>query len=295
MTAGLTAMNGLYGNSYGMQNYYNNPYFLQAYNSPNYNQMIQAQQQMYAQQPATNTLGQTGHQSGLQIPSGTNVNFQGAQSAISNEGKEEKKSNGLAWAIGIGATAIGACWWLASRGKARNATGLWNQIKTGFKSLYKKPNIVKEAQNIAKNKEIFKFNDALKWTEQGANLKGFQFELKNADGVLNRVTVQNGQVSALTDLTKKATKENNLRNITEAYNNGTLNETFKKQIDDIVKMVTDKDVSKLPKGVELKNIIYTAPVEQGYVSYLANAAKAENNGLKFLSTYADVLKETPTK
>lgn len=138
MAVGLTAMNGLYGNSYGMQNYYNNPYFLQAYNSPNYNQFMQTQQRTYQQQSVANTAGQVNTQGGVQATSGTNVNFKGAQSQITNDAKEEKKgSNGLAWLFGIGATVIGTCWWLASRGKARNATGLWNQIKLGAISLFK--------------------------------------------------------------------------------------------------------------------------------------------------------------
>ena len=53
MTAGLPAVSGLYGNNFNMQKYYNDPCFLQAYNSPNYNQMY-GQQQMYGQSPMFN-------------------------------------------------------------------------------------------------------------------------------------------------------------------------------------------------------------------------------------------------
>ena len=94
MTAGLPAVSGLYGNNFNMQNYYNNPYFLQAYNSPNYNQMY-GQQQMYGQSPMYNQqmYGQqatnTTPSSTTQLPTGSNVNFQGAQNAITTETKEE--------------------------------------------------------------------------------------------------------------------------------------------------------------------------------------------------------------
>ena len=281
MTARLSAMNGLYGMN-NFQNYYNNPYFLQAFNSPNYNQYMQAQQGNVQQN--FNNVAQTTGQNGTQLPNGANVNFQGAQNAIANQGKEEKSGNGLAWALGITATAIGTAWWLASRGKARNAKGLWNQIKLGATSLFNKPKVLRGAK-IADYKDSLKINEALKWTDEAANLKGFQFELKNPDGVLNRITVRDGQLVGLTDLTQKATKENNLRNITEAYKNSKLNEGFQKQIDEIIKMVTSKDVSKLPTGVEIKNIVYTNPVENGIVSYMANAAKAERNGLRHLRVY----------
>ncbi len=287
MVTGLTPMDSIYS-GYGMQNFYNNPYFLQAYNSPNFNQMqamqqMQTQQQMLAQQSA-NLAGQTPTQANLQVSNGANINFQGAQSAISGEAKEEKGGNGLAWFLGLTTTAIGAAWWLSSRGKARNATGLWNQIKLGFTSLFNKPTVIKGA-DIVKHKDALKLNDALKWTDDAAKLNGFQFELKNPEGILNRVTVRNGELVGLADLTQKATKENNLRNITKLYKDNKLSDAFKKQIDDVIEAVGKKDVSSLSKDINLKNIVYSGAVEQGSATYLANALKPEMNGVKLVNYY----------
>ena len=84
MPTSLSAVDSLYNNSYG--NLYSNPYFLQAYNSPNYNQVLQAQQlqQQVAQQQQLQNSGQVGAQVGT-----NNVAFQGAKSAIANESKEK--------------------------------------------------------------------------------------------------------------------------------------------------------------------------------------------------------------
>lgn len=266
MAVGLTAMNGLYGNSYGMQNYYNNPYFLQAYNSPNYNQFMQTQQPTYQQQSVANTAGQVNTQGGVQATSGTNVNFKGAQSQITNDAKEEKKgSNGLAWLFGIGATVIGTCWWLASRGKARNATGLWNQIKLGAISLFKDSKILKGA-DIAKHKDALKLKETLKWTDDAANLKRFNFELKDADGTIQKFAYNKGQIA------NKAYKENKL------------SETLKNQVDEIVETIKRKDLSKLSADVTVKDIQYTANLKNGVGLYRAVTPDASNN-LQLVKAY----------
>lgn len=262
MTAGLSAMNGLYGMN-NFQNYYNNPYFLQAFNSPNYNQYMQAQQGNVQQN--FNNVPQTNGQNGTQLPNGANINFQGAQNAIANQAKEEKSGNGLAWALGIAATAIGTAWWLASRGKARNANGLWNQIKLGATSLFNKPTIIKGA-DIAKHKSSLNINEALKWTDEATDLRRFQFELKDANGTLQKIFVKNGEVT------------------NKAYNEGKFSETFKKQIDDIIKTIKEKDLSKIPEGVNLKNIQYTAKLNNGIGVYNAITPDAVDN-FKFAQAY----------
>jgi len=264
MTTGLTSMNGLYG-TYGMQSYYNNPYFLQAYYSPNYNQMY-GQQQMYNPQQIVSAQAGTNNSSATQLTGANNVNFKGAQSAITSEAKEEKKSNGLTWALGIGATAVGIGWWLASRGKSCNATGLWNQIKTGFKSVVSKPKILSAADDIAKHKDTLKLNEALKWTDDAAKLKGFQFELKDADGVLQKFAYNNDEI------------------ITKAYKDGKLSDTLKKQVDDIITEIKGKDIANLPSDVTLKNITYTADINIAVGFYRALTPDATNN-LKFVRAY----------
>lgn len=282
MIPGLSVSNGLYGNQYGMQNYYNNPYFLQAYNSPNYNQIAQSQQ-AYNNQMA-NSVGQTNNQTNQQTNT-SNVSFQGAQAAIQDDSeKEEKSSSGRAWGLALAATAIGTGWWLLSRGKARNANGFFNQIKTGFTSLFKDSKIIKGA-DISKYKEALGINEALKWTDEAAKLKSFQFELKNPDGVLNRITVKNGELANLIDLTQEATKGNKLRNLTSNYKDGLINADFKKQIDEIISMVSSKDISKLPTEVNLKNIQYTAGNNSGLSLYRAVTPDATNNFL-FAKSYS---------
>ena len=271
MTAGLSVANGLYGSN--MQNYYNNPYFLQAYNSPNYNQMYGQQamygqpmygqtmygQQAYGQQP-TNNVPTT------QLPDTNNVSFQGAGNSISAEAKEEKKDgNGLAWALGIGATALITAGWLALRGKARNATGIWNQIKLGATSLFNDPKILKGA-DIAKHKDALKLNDALKWTDEAANLKRFNFELKNPDGTIQKFAYNNGKI------------------VNKAYKENQLSETLKKQVDEIVETIKSKDLSKLSADVTVKDIQYTAKLNNGVGLYRAVTPDASNN-LQLVKAY----------
>lgn len=106
------------------------PYFLQAYNSPNYYQLMQTQQAQQAQQAS-----QTGAVAGVQNPTSQvqqTPTFKGAQ-------EDTTKSSGTNWgALGLTllTTGIGACWWFASKGKAAGAEGLWKQIKTGATSVY---------------------------------------------------------------------------------------------------------------------------------------------------------------
>ena len=303
MTAGLSAMNGLYGSTYGMQNYYNNPYFLQAYNYPNYNQMYAQQQVPVQQVPATSTVNS---QNPSQLTNSSNINFQGAQNVITNEAKEEKKGNGLAWALGIGATAIGASWWLASRGKARNATGLWNQIKTGFTSLFdksadvaktisfqeingkkvfsipEKTRVLKQTEAVVQNEALgLALKDGLKWTDDAAKVAGYKFDLKDGDDII-RVAVRNNNGTnnfTYTNISKGLKDEG--RKLTS------VSESLQKQIDEVVNAVNKKDIKAVPSGIELKSMFYGLENNSGtsslYFDKLGAKSKIDT-GLKFVKS-----------
>ena len=88
----VTGING-YGN---YANYANNPYFQQAYQSPNLNAQYY-QQQTQTQQPQADTVQLQATQT-----QATNPNFRGEAA------EKKKKGNGKAWAILGTAAAIGA-------------------------------------------------------------------------------------------------------------------------------------------------------------------------------------------
>ena len=110
---------------------YNDPYFLQAYNSPNYLQMQQMQQMQQAQ--------------AQQVQQSYNTNpFASQNSVMQNitpKATEEpkKKNNTAAWAV-LGTVALAGTAWMISRGKKTGAEGIFNQLKAGFKSLGKNAN-----------------------------------------------------------------------------------------------------------------------------------------------------------
>ena len=82
---------------------YNDPYFMQAYNSPNSNyQLMQQQQaQMAQQQAATQAATQNSAQSAIsESPA-----FKGSAAAIQSEAKEEKGSSAGKWILGIASVA----------------------------------------------------------------------------------------------------------------------------------------------------------------------------------------------
>lgn len=300
MAAGLSSMNGLYG-SYGMQNSFNNPYFLQAFNAPNANQ-VQAQQQAYSQQMANTAQNNVSFQ-GAQVANPNNISVQGAQATITEQAQEkESGGNGLAWALGIGVTLVGAGWWLASRGKGRGAEGLWNQIKTGFTSLFDKsadaaskitvksvngknvfslPNKVqnfKGAEAIAKSKELgIAVNEGLKWTDEAAEIARYKFDLKDGDDVI-RVTVNN----------IKGKDKLVFRNVTKGGKEQgkiltSVSEELQKQVDNVVDAVSKKDPKAIPTGIEVKDILY-ASQNNGTTSIHYNGRKAATNSLKYIQT-----------
>ena len=126
MTIGAVSNLGLGLGSTNYMQYYNDPYFLQALQSPNYYQ-LQAQNMQ---------------QAGTQLPNPTaiaNPSFKGASEQIADKGeKTEKKSNKAAkWVLGTLATAgtIFAAWKCHGKGIGENwyskiwdgAKRYWNQ------------------------------------------------------------------------------------------------------------------------------------------------------------------------
>ena len=141
------AINGFsYGYGYGNNNMYgmnglgyNDPYFIQAYNSPNYNYQLLQQQQQQAQ-----IAQQTAQQQQQIEPTQTSPSFQGAAKAIEQE-QPEKKSKASKWVLGI-ASVIGLAWAGYKCFKKGDGTGLakifdgakkygssaWNCVKGWF-------------------------------------------------------------------------------------------------------------------------------------------------------------------
>ena len=224
---------------------------------------------------------------------------------------EEKKSasTALATTLLLGTTAIGTACWLASRGRSAGAKGLWNQIKTGFKSFGKgstkvapkfqarqlengkwvislpdKARVFKGTE-IATNKDSLGIavNEGLKWTDDLAMIKGYNLEIKGADNTIKRITYRNGEVISCVDLSKSLT--DSTRNLTEAYRNGSIDEALKSQIDDAIKAINSKDVTKLPSNISLKNIAYTQEMDGAQALFAANVeTKFGTNGIKLLKT-----------
>ncbi len=104
---------------------YNDPYLMQALNSPNYYQMQQAQQSVAQTQiPAVATTA-------TDTATATNPAFQGKVA--------ESSDSGTGTAVALAATAAigGTALWILSRGKARGAKGIVEQFKKGWESFGK--------------------------------------------------------------------------------------------------------------------------------------------------------------
>ena len=127
MTIGAVSNLGLGLGSTNYMQYYNDPYFLQALQSPNYYQ-LQAQN---IQQPGT------------QVPTPTataNPSFKGASEQIADKGeKTEKKSNKAAkWVLGTLATAgtIFAGYKCFKKGGGKEFKDVFSTIWKGFKQYW---------------------------------------------------------------------------------------------------------------------------------------------------------------
>lgn len=113
-------------NSLAINGLYNDPYLMQALNSPNYYQMQQAQQ---AGTKATNVT-----QSSTATAVTNNPSFQGKAA--------ESTGSGTGVAVALTATAAigGTALWLLNRGKGKGAKNFLEQIKLGWQSLGKNAN-----------------------------------------------------------------------------------------------------------------------------------------------------------
>lgn len=109
-------------NTLALDSLYNNPYFMQALNSPSYYQLQQPQQS--AAQTQTTTTATTDSTK-------NNPTFQGKAAESTGSG------TGVALALTAAAAVGGTALWLVSRGKSRGAEGFINQIKKGIESLGK--------------------------------------------------------------------------------------------------------------------------------------------------------------
>ena len=111
---------------------YNDPYFLQAYNSPNYLQMQQMQQAQAQQVQQSNNTNPFASQNSVM------------QNITPKATEEPKKKNNTAALCILGTAAIAGTAWMVTRmvtrGKKTGAEGIFNQLKAGFKSLGKNAN-----------------------------------------------------------------------------------------------------------------------------------------------------------
>ena len=173
MTANAVSSLGMF--NYSQMGY--DPYFLQAFNSPNVNQMYQSQQvpaQQTAQQVSQALAG--------------NPSFQGAQTTT------EKKGNGKAWLLIGGAAALAGAAWMISRGKAAGAEGLVEQFKAGIKSFGKE-----SAKKVVGFTEIN--------GKKICNIPGKENIIKNsatAADDLAKIGIENGTKFSLSDLITKS-------------------------------------------------------------------------------------------
>ena len=113
---------------------YNDPYFLQAYNSPNSLQMQQMQQAQVQQAQQTSSTNPFAAQNSI---------MQNITPKATEEPK--KKNNTVAWAV-LGTAALVGTGWMIYRGKKAGAEGLGKQIIAGLKSFGNKS---ANAKNVA--------------------------------------------------------------------------------------------------------------------------------------------------
>lgn len=126
MTVGATTNIG-YG-AMGMNGLgYNDPYFMQAYQSPNSNYQLAQQQAQMAQQAQAQMAAQSATPT-----SGASPSFQGgATQAIQTEAQEEKGSSVGKWILGI-ASIAGLAWGgykCFKKGNGEGLAKLWDGVK----------------------------------------------------------------------------------------------------------------------------------------------------------------------
>lgn len=243
------------------------PYFLQAYSSPNNYQY----QQQLIQQPllAQNVEQVDSVQQSENVP---NINFKGAESVV----QQPKKNHTAAWLVlGSIATVGAAC--LIHKGQKAGANGIFDQFITGFKSLIGKTddkvltfglnngkrvctipgkeNILNNSQTIADDLNKLGFNGADKLdfakftTTLNDGTKVLSPELKINSGTFNIgeciVTFKDGKV--IKCINKNG--DDILNKYIEAGNSTTNSSDFQEQ-----KTLIDNFIKNLRKEENFKNI-----------------------------------------
>lgn len=279
-------------NSLAISSLYNDPYFMQALNSPNYYQLQQAQQS------ATQTQTPTTADTATSSTNATNPTFQGKAAESTGSG------TGVAVALTAAAAIGGTALWILNRGKGKGAKGIVDQFKKGIESFKKEKNVYeirkindKYVFSLPNKSEVYRgadistknnalglgIDEGLKWTDKAAKVKGYHINITGSDGIANRITVRDGKVVSCVNLSKKAGEEGRL--FTDAYNNGTLDTAFKKQIDDAILAMNKRDMTSIPSGVDIKNIVYHQTTDGANALFLANAEKTGvTNGVKVVKT-----------
>lgn len=146
-------------------NLYNDPCFIQAYNSPNYYQLAQAQTQAQTQtQQPVQTV-----QNNATLPSDS-VQFKGASEQIES-GK--KKSNGAAWGIIGGLITIGTAVLCKKAHGIGNASTWYGKVGDGLKQYFNRSTKTIGSWKFKNVKAHNELTDA-KWYEKCSNkLKGW--------------------------------------------------------------------------------------------------------------------------
>lgn len=300
MTGAISNVTGL-----NMTNYatlYNDPYFQQAFNSPNINaqQSIMNQATM-AQPTATATQPTVAPQASLP--------FKGASSEIAEEG-EKKKSNGWKWVLGIAATAgLAFCGYKCyNKGAGEGLSKIFDGAKQYLsgasktvKGLAKASDKADDVFTIAKNGDdilctvpgrtnVLKgsnlTDDAIKKLGGSTELpslldKGteiMKYEAKLSDGSV--ITVMGDKVRSIVN---PSGAKVSLDKLSEAGN---------KEISDIIAAVRGKDETVL-NG--LQNVIGRRTDGGVTRKFVAQATDAAKNGVRSASTKKFLVDSTAVK
>lgn len=275
------------------------PYLMQALSSPNYYQMLQAQQKDAHVAVADNTRV-------AKTPAISNPSFQGVPRATETE---SSGGSGKALLLTAGAIAIGATAWIASRGKAAGAKGFWNKLQAGFKSFGKTAktksnpiqirnvngqNIISLSNSRGMNIRTGSYTNATQLANDARNL-GLQFNptlnLKDHAARLNSTkfdfttTVKGKKGKATTTKYEGIYRKGELVGLKDVTNNKTIDlNNIPQDAEATVKSIIEGfPTKKVPSGVTLKDTTYIQTFEGGQAMFLANNP-AGKNGLRVVKT-----------
>ena len=287
-------VNALTGLPFDAAYLWNDPYFQQAYATPN----AKAGSTGTSSTPTGTTSTSTG-ETRTSLPD-TNINFKGNTQNTATKG-------GKNWALGgIGiATVAGGALYIASRGKA--GKGVWNKLATGWDDIVKN-GLFKKAQKEAASwkdrilcrevkvggtntrmvnipNEVRTLNattDASTIRNLGidttiarnfddvANIRatGFEAEITHG-GFKNRIIVKDGK---LHEIKGKGTSGRFDKDVMNDYNS---NADFKKAVDEYIEKVLKRDKDAL-KDKTLKNLDYEYAIDD--ILYQCRADKVGRTG-----------------